>query len=119
MIYLIYLVILIIFSINEYLGLFKNRKTEGKIGFYLLLFLFILLAGLRFRVGGDTLAYMEYFNTMPTLNELPNIDYLSSEYNPFWYLFNALIKAVWNDFLFFQIIHAIIVNVAIFWFIQK
>ena len=40
-------------------------------------------------------------------------------YQPFWYIFNAAIKSVYDDFTFFQFVHAIIVNTAIFYLIPK
>lgn len=79
----------------------------------------ILLVGLRYRVGGDTLAYIDFFEDYPTVIELFSFDFKNAPYNPLWYCLNAIIKTIWNDFIFFQLVHAVIVNVTFFWFFKK
>ncbi|NAW51359.1 hypothetical protein GNY06_08180 [Elizabethkingia argentiflava] len=119
MIYLFFIIIGAFFSFCEYNGVFKNKKAHEIVGYYFLLILFICFAGIRYRVGGDTLAYIKYFDEMPTVDELASIDYLNSEYNPLWYVLNAIIKFIYNDFIFFQIVHAVIINTSIFYFFKK
>ena len=95
-------------------------KTGGESGWYYLnLVVLILLAGLRYRVGGDTLMYMSVFDEYPTLNELKYFDFDSAQYNPLWYIFNAISKSIYDDFFVFQLIHASIVNPIFFSFFRK
>ena len=78
-------------------------KTGGEnTWFYFNLVVLILLAGLRYRVGGDTLMYMSVFDECPTLDELKYFDFDTAQYNPLWYIFNAISKSVYNDFFLFQ-----------------
>ena len=80
----------------------------------------VLLAGLRYRVGGDTLGYFDMHSNMPTLVDLAKEkNLLDLQYMPLWHLFVALCLQITKDFVFLQIIEAIIVNSVIFWFIKK
>ncbi|WP_130854357.1 EpsG family protein [Olivibacter jilunii] len=112
---MIYLAILILLLCT---ALIPERK-KGVVSYIFLYLILTLVAGLRYRVGGDTLAYINDFNKLPQFADLPRFDYLNAPYNPLWYIFNAFVKAVWNDFVFFQLIHAAIVNGAVFWFFNK
>ena len=95
-------------------------KTGGEKGwYYFSLIVLILLAGLRYRVGGDTLMYMSVFDECPTLDELKYFDFETAQYNPLWYVFNAFSKSIYNDFFVFQLIHACIVNPIFFSFFKK
>ena len=116
MIYIIVL-LLILIPVIRYDFL---KKTKGfKIWAFLELLVLILLVGLRYRVGGDTLTYIDYFDEYPTIQELFNFDFSSAQFKPLWYVYNAIIKFIWNDFTFFQIVQAIIVNTIVFWFCKK
>lgn len=95
-------------------------KTGGENKWYYFnLVVLILLAGLRYRVGGDTLMYMSMFDECPTLDELKYFDFNVAQYNPLWYILNAVSKSIYNDFFVFQLIHATIVNSVFFSFFRK
>lgn len=74
---------------------------------------------LRYRVGGDGLFYQKAFQFMPTLQTLKFSDLNSQEYQPFWNIFNAAVKSVYDDFTFFQFVHAVIINTAFFVLINQ
>lgn len=114
MIYFIVFILFLLSALQE-----RKSQIEDKINYNFLLIVLILLAGLRFRVGGDTLGYMDDFEALPTLSQLASFDFKNAYYDPLWYVFNAVIKSVWNDFIFFQVVHAIVVNSTIFWVIKK
>lgn len=95
-------------------------KTGGENKWYYFnLVVLILLAGLRYRVGSDTLMYMSMFDECPTLDELKYFDFEVAKYNPLWYILNAVSRTIYDDFVLFQIIHAIIVNSVFFVFFRK
>lgn len=95
-------------------------KTGGEKGWYYFnLVVLILLAGLRYRVGGDTLIYMSMFNEYPLLDELKYFDFETAQYNPLWYVINAFSRSIYDDFFVFQLIHAIVLNSTFFWFFRK
>jgi hypothetical protein len=114
MIYFVVFILLLLSALNG-----KKNSVEDKLNYNLLLVFLILLSGLRFRVGGDSLGYMDDFNGLPTLSQLGTFDFKSAYYDPLWYIFNALIKSIFDDFTFFQLVQSIIVNTTIFWVIKK
>lgn len=115
---LIYLVVFLILLIPVIR--FDLMRIEGNkdLWFYISLVTLILLAGLRYRVGGDTIIYMRLFSTYPSLRELPTFDFENASYNRLWYLFNAPFVSM-KSFTMFQIAHAIVVNCTFFWFFRK
>lgn len=95
-------------------------KSGGENKWYAFIFvLLVLFAGLRYRVGSDTLMYMSMFDDCPKLDELKYFDFENAKYNPFWYIINAVSKSIYDNFTLFQIIHALIVNSVFFWFFRK
>jgi len=74
------------------------------------------VAGLRYRIGVDTVNYMAFFQSYPTLNEL---DFKFYDVEPLWLLLNAACKTIYDDFVLVQLVQAAIVNISVFWFIKK
>lgn len=87
--------------------------------YYLSLVVLILFAGLRYRVGGDTMTYMEMFEEIPRLSEYKYFDFFEAAYQPLWYLLSMLSKSISEDFTCFQLIHATIVNISFFSFFRR
>lgn len=116
---MVYLILLLFILFLNFHFEVRNNKYLDTFFYNLLLICFILLAGLRYRVGGDSLAYVDYFSNLPNLSELSTFNFLEQEYNPLWYVFNAIIKSIFDDFIFFQFVHASIINIVIFNFIKK
>ena len=95
-------------------------KPGGEKGwYYFILVVLILFAGLRYRVGSDTLMYVSMFYEWPKLDELRYFDFATATYNPLWYIFAALARSIYDDFTTLQIMHAVIVNCTFFWFFRK
>ena len=116
MIYLLVLILLLI-PVIKYDWM---AKTGGeKFWYYSCLVVLILLAGLRYRIGGDTLMYMAMYDKWPSISELKYFDFDEAEYQPLWYLFTAICKSISDDFAFFQLFHAAIVNGVFFYFFRK
>ena len=62
-------------------------KTGGERGWFCFnLVVLILLAGLRYRVGGDTLMYMSIYDDLPSLADLKYFDFAEADFNPLWYI---------------------------------
>ena len=95
-------------------------KTGGEGGWYYFnMVVLILLAGLRYRVGGDTLMYMSVFDTFPKLDELKYFDFSQAEYQPLWYVFTAICRSIYDDFTCFQLIHATLITSIFFYCFRK
>lgn len=95
------------------------KTGEENRWFYFNLLVLILFAGLRYRVGSDTLMYMSVFGECPTLTDLKYFDFAEAKYNPLWYVLNAVARSIYDDFTVLQLIHSIIVNCSFFWFFRK
>ena len=116
MIYLLTFVLLLIPAIR-----FDLMRIDGSKAVWLVVeFVWlVLLAGLRYRVGGDTLSYMAAFEICPRLDELSTYDYETAEWNPLWYAFTAVFRSFGNSFTLLQVVHAAILNAAVFRFFRK
>lgn len=96
-----------------------NSKGEYKWQ-YIVVIILILLAGLRNRVGGDTINYELHFNEWPDLHTLFSQGFtFSGITQPLWYLINVALKSVWNNFLTVQLFHAIVFNLLLHRFFRK
>lgn len=116
---MIYIILFFLFFIPAiFYDLLKQSKGRNFV-YVAECVILILFVGLRFRVGGDTLYYMEYFLEYPSLLELHTFDFSEAPFNPLWYILNALCISIYDDFITFQLVHALIVNVTFFWFFNK
>lgn len=116
MIYLFVLFLLIILSIRYDI----NRKREGRDEWYVvILVIFIIIAGFRWRLGADTTEYLySFYHRIPTLRYF-DIDEMTPGSNPLWIFLNSVVKTLGGRFYVVQIIQAIIVNLLLFIFIKK
>lgn len=87
---------------------------------YIVLFLFFtLIAGLRWRLGVDTVNYMNSFNyEMVPLSQLSVQYILDSQFQPFWVLLNSFCKN-YNSFILLQILVSILLHISIFNFLYR
>ena len=84
-----------------------------------MLVVFILVAGLRWRIGIDTPPYLyRFYHECPTIGRL-SIEDFSIGKDPFFVLINSIVKTTGGKFYMVQLIQATIVNVLIFRFIKK
>ena len=75
MIYLLVFILLLVPVVKYDL----MAKTGGERGWFCFnLVVLILLAGLRYRVGGDTLMYMSIYDDLPSLADLKYFDFAES-----------------------------------------
>lgn len=96
----------------------KNRKLEN-IAIFTITSILILLSGLRYRVGGDTLHYSDTYSELPDFFHLANANIIEDGYAPLWYLLCAIAKLFGNSFVFLQLIHAIIINISFIFYFKK
>lgn len=108
MIYLIVLFFLVILTIRYDI----NRKKKNQEEWYIIVYvIFVLIAGLRYRLGEDTINYIYYFyHATPVLGELSVEDFLESSNPPLWFLLNSFIKTIGGKFFCVQIIQSVILN---------
>lgn len=115
-VYLIAFIVLLIPVFRFDLMKLEGNKTLWMYAEYVIL---VLIAGLRYRVGGDTLIYMKIFEDYPTIGELSTFDFAEAKYNPMWYIYNSVFKTLGDSFTLFQLCQAILVNLAFFRFFKR
>ena len=114
---MIYIIVLLFFLIGIFI--FEQNRKQGNRYYWFLCFLLILLWGLRYHIGGDSLRYEEHFAEYPLFSELRQFDFKDASYQPIWYVYNSIIKSICNSFTLLQIVHSIIINVGFFVFFKK
>lgn len=96
---------------------YKRHKNSN---YAILLVIFILIAGFRYRMAPDTVAYLtDYGRFIKPLQEV-SLDYFQNpRYQPFWLLLNSIFKTFSNDFVYVQITCSFILHYSIFTFFKK
>lgn len=117
MIYFIVLFLLLILTVRYDI----NGKTEYRDQWYnAILIILILIAGLRFRLGEDTINYIYYFyHDFPNLYDLDIDTLLSSDQPPLWILLNSIVKTFGGKFFVVQLIQATILNTLMLKYFKK
>ncbi|MBQ9231911.1 MAG: EpsG family protein [Prevotella sp.] len=87
--------------------------------YIIILLITILLFGLRYRVGIDTIRYNSFFDSLPSFDKLSLSSLLDYDYSPLFIIFMSLCKFVINEFWLFQLLHSIILNSFVFYFCWK
>lgn len=117
MIYFILVLLIIVFIyLYDYKGSHKGRLAS----YNLLMLVFILLVGLRYRIGSDTIAYEQSFNLIPKIGKL-TFHYITeiSDYEAGYTVLMSLSKTLFGDFWCFLLIQSIIVNISLFTFFKN
>lgn len=116
MIYLVILILLLLLSFHYDI----NGKIKYRDQWYCVIFvIFVLLVGLRWRVGVDTTSYINsFYHEYPALDEFSFKDYYIGR-DPFYVLINSIVKALGGRFFIVQLIVAAFVNILVFKYIKK
>ena len=103
---MVYFIVFLIFLIGTYKYDVRNQINGRRAFFIIECLVLILLYGLRYRIGADSLNYEYKWDFMPTLSDIHEwSDLISLEYQPLFYLLAAFIKSWGEDYLYFQIFH--------------
>lgn len=116
---MIYLFIFLLIVAGIYLYDYKKLKATEMFAFCLLCLLFIATAGLRYRLGNDSVIYERDYATLPAFYELSSFRFSSVRFEPGFVIFSSIPRGLSSDFTLFQFFHATVVNIVIFWFINK
>lgn len=92
----------------------SKDKSAKKFHYYFSLIILILLAALRYRIGGDTCRYMDLYG-----GDLSSEADLGGRFQPLWRLLTNILYSVSPDFTLFQFVHAIFLNTVHFFFFQE
>ena len=114
-VYILLFIVLLVSAIS-YNGNVKNNNQKKV--FYFLCFALAFVGGFRYRIGIDTIRYMNAFENTPKIFELSSYS-LESISQPIWFLINSLSKTIFDNFIVVQIFHSLVVNLLIGRFIIK
>ncbi|MFP7655879.1 EpsG family protein [Chryseobacterium proteolyticum] len=117
MIYL--LVFIYLFLLSIFFDFFKVKGPRNFF-YYLSMIILILIAGLRWRVGGDSLIYQDKFETFIfPIFQFTKIKFLEIGWEPGYLLVNSLSKSIVPEFWFFQLLQSIFINTILFRFFKR
>lgn len=115
MIYLILFILDLLFIyLNKYLDKSQRKGCLWFMGICL-----VLVFGLRFRVGLDTITYMDYFEELPKFDEFAYFNFLESHFEPGYVFINALGRELSLEFWIVQIVLATITNAGVIIFFYR
>ena len=96
-----------------------DAKVNKDFWYYTVLIIFILIAGLRYRLGEDTPNYIhKFYHLHHTLDKFSFKDYPIGK-DPLWGLLNSVVKSLGGRFYHVQLIHTTFINILLFKFIKK
>ena len=112
---------LIIFLIVIVLSVYNERLTHRSriISLVFVCGYIVLLMGLRYRVGIDTMNYMSSYDYTPELKGFFDNDFTETRFEPGYLLLCALCRLVTKDFWLLQLVHALILNICVFIFLYR
>lgn len=79
----------------------------------------ILLMGLRYHVGGDSIRYETYFSYTPSIKELFSTEIWTHGFQPGWIIISAIVKDLTNSYFVLQFIVCAFVNSTFFILAKK
>ena len=116
---MIYFIIIFILLYCSYsFDICGKRKYRDR-AYTFVLFILILLAGLRWRVGGDTIRYLtSYYSSAPYIWEIRFED-LTFGGHPLWDILVSLIRSLKMPFFVVQMFESAFVNILLFKYLKK
>lgn len=115
---MIYFVVLFLLLLGV---LFFDPKSKkgGSPYFWFCYLVLVLMFGLRYRVGGDTLNYIVKYKYIAPLSDLTLLDFLVLQMEPGFAALMAFFKQFTDDFYCVQLAESTFVNFIWFWIIDK
>ena len=114
---MIYLIPLLLCLIGMILYDNAEKKSKGNSLWGLLFVILVSIIGLRYKVGGDTYNYMEFFEYSPDIYDWSFFDL--SAFEPGFRLITSLIKTFFDDIYIYQTILSFSMTFMLMRFIRK
>lgn len=116
MIYLLIFIMLLVLCYRyDYVGHKRNKMFWTIVSFIAL----VLVAGLRYRIGVDSIRYESFYTYVPKIWEITPIFLEKTRWEPSFVLLMSVCKVISPDFTVFQLVHAVIINTAVFIFFYR
>lgn len=117
---MIYLILGLYLFFLSYKYDYREQKFYYKFHVRFSIFLLIIVAGFRYRMAPDSITYMgDFIYRTVNLWNLSIDNFTNTRYQPFWILLNSICKTIWDDFVFLQLVSAVIINCSISYFFKK
>lgn len=125
---MIYIIIFFVIFYGVYVYDIKGHCKNKDQLYWTICVIFIIVSGLRYKIGGDTLGYMETWKLYPNIwnfNWFYDIEQTKAFYPELerhrygWFIYVMFLKGIVNDYYILQICNAVILNIAIFKTINK
>ncbi len=114
-----YLTIIISLLLLIYHYDYCGQKKYRLKWYIVILIAFVLTAGLRYRLGTDTITYDREFPELPSLSEFFYFDFDKTRYGKGYLFFNAIARSISDNFVVMQIVQSTFINIVIFYFFYK
>lgn len=116
---MIYLFALFLILLGVYNYDYRGLKHGRAVWLAVIYIILVCIAGFRYRIGGDTIQYMHYYDMVHPLGELNVIDFQKTRYAPGFIIFASICKSISPDFTLVQFLVAAFLNFAVLFFFTK
>ncbi|MCH5238623.1 MAG: EpsG family protein [Muribaculaceae bacterium] len=116
---MVYLIALAAIFLGIYLYDYKKYDRGNFVFWILLCVYFICIAGLRYRLGGDTAVYMHDFEAIHPISSISWKEITASRYAPGFNILVSTFKEIYPNYFLFQFVDALILNTVVFYFFYK
>lgn len=116
---MLYLFVFLLFFVLSFRYDYMQAERGRKFWIITTLIILILIAGLRYRIGTDSINYASYFRDQNSLLDLRDSDFDASRFAPGYIYLTSFVKLFTEEFVVVQLIQSIFVNCVIFWFMYK
>lgn len=114
----ILLILLLLYFIRKYE--YNGTVMFNKKAYWFVCTIFILMSGLRYRLGVDSVMYESDFSVYPTIDKYKwGYEYCRDANDVFWAILNSICKTVYNDFVSVQLVMGLVTNIVVFCFIKR
>ena len=114
---MIYFLTVIAFLILTYVYDYRRCEKGKLLWWIVMLVVLILISGMRYKMGTDSIKYENYYNWMHSITELKPADFQNTRFAPLYIILSSLCRTISSDFILLQFVLAIIVNTTIFYFL--
>ena len=116
---MIYLFILLVFIIGVFFEGKKEYSIPKMVWMFLEFAILLLVIGLRDHIGSDSIGYEFDYRYVPSLYDLNSYFFEQSRYQPGFVFFESFCKQIGDEFYILQVVHFLIFNMIIFFFIKR